>query len=103
MLENSGIVAVKPNTIRYWMRLYRNGGFEALNNKPRSDKGCHAISKEFIETVCGIKQEVPKCTIDRIIAIMENMQLSLPGLLWRSALHRALKSRGLSKRNLKTT
>ena len=44
MLENGEIVAVKPDTIRYWVRLYRNGGFEALKDKPRSDKGCRAIT-----------------------------------------------------------
>ncbi len=56
MLENGEIVAAKPDTIRYWIRLYRNGGFEALKDKPRSDKGCRAIPKEIIETACGLKQ-----------------------------------------------
>jgi transposase InsO family protein len=101
MLENGQIVKVKPDTIRYWIRLYRNGGFEALKDKPRSDKGCRAIPKEIIETACNLKQEVPERTIDRIIAIMENMQLAPPGLLRRSTLHRALQARGLSQRKLK--
>ena len=57
MLENGKIVAVKPDTIRYWIRRYRNGGFEALKDKPRSDKGCRAIPREFIETACSLKQE----------------------------------------------
>ena len=37
MLETGEIVRVKPDTIRYWIRRYRNGGFEALKDKPRSD------------------------------------------------------------------
>ncbi|MCP4934848.1 MAG: helix-turn-helix domain containing protein, partial [bacterium] len=101
MLENGEIVHVKPDTIRYWIRLYRNDGFEALKDKPRSDKGCRAIPKEIIQTACGLKQEVPERTIDRIIAIMENMQLAPPGLLRRSTLHRALQVKGLSQRKLK--
>jgi putative transposase len=101
MLETGEIVRVKPDTIRYWIRLYRNGGFQALKDKPRSDKGCRAIPKEYIETACSLKREVPERTIDRIIAIMENLQLSPPGVLRRSTLHRALQAKGLSKRKLK--
>ena len=101
MLETGEIVRVKPDTIRYWIRLYRNGGFEALKDKPRSDKGCRAIPKEIIDTACSLKQQVPERTIDRIIAIMENMQLAPPGLVRRSTLHRALQAKGLSQRKLK--
>ncbi len=72
-----------------------------MKDKPRSDKGCRAIPKELIQTACGLKQQVPERTIDRIIAIMENMQLAPPGLLRRSTLHRALQAKGLSKRKLK--
>ena len=101
MLETGEIMHVKADTIRYWIRRYRNGGFEALKDKPRSDKGCRAIPKEYIQTACSLKQEVPERTIDRIIAIMENLQLSPPGLLRRSTLHRALQAKGLSQRKLK--
>ena len=73
MLETGQIVRVKADTIRYWIRRYRNGGFEALKDKPRSDKGCRAIPKEYIQTACSLKQQVPERTIDRIIAIMENL------------------------------
>jgi transposase InsO family protein len=101
MLETGEIVRVKADTIRYWIRRYRNGGFEALKDKPRSDKGCRTIPKEYIETACSLKQQVPERTIDRIIAIMENLQLSPPGVVRRSTLHRALQAKGLSQRKLK--
>ena len=101
MLENGEIVRVKADTIRYWIRLYRNGGFEALKDKPRSDNGCRAIPKEIIQTACSLKQQVPERTLDRIITIMENMQLAPPGLVRRSTLHRALQAKGLSQRKLK--
>ncbi len=72
-----------------------------MKDKPRSDKGCRSIPKEIIETACSLKQQVPERTIDRIIAIMENMQLAPPGLLRRYTMHRALQAKGLSQRKLK--
>lgn len=100
MLESGEVVTVKAETIRYWLRLYRSGGFEALKDRPRPDKGLRAITQELIECACKLKLEVPERTIDRVIMIMENMQLAPPGLLRRSTLHRALQARGLSHRKL---
>lgn len=100
MLQSGQIVTVKAETIRYWLRLYRFGGFEALKDKSRSDKGIRAIPQEFIDQACKLKLQVPERSIERIITIMENLQLAPPGLLRRSTLHRALKARGLSKRKL---
>lgn len=100
MLQSGEIVTVKAETIRYWLRMYRQGGFEALKDKPRSDKRIRAIPQELIEQACKLKLQVPERSIERIITIMENVQLAPPGLLRRSTLHRALKARGLSKRKL---
>ncbi|PXF54726.1 MAG: hypothetical protein C4B58_15670 [Deltaproteobacteria bacterium] len=99
-LESGEVITVKPETIRYWLRIYRLGGFEALKDKPRKDKGIRAIPKDLIEKACKLKLEVPERSIERIITIMENMQLAPPGLLRRSTLHRALQARGLSARKL---
>jgi transposase InsO family protein len=100
MLQSGEVLTVKAETIRYWLRMYRLGGFEALKDKPRSDRGIRAIPQDLIEQACKLKLQVPERSIERIIAIMENMQLAPPGLLRRSTLHRALKARGLSKRKL---
>jgi transposase InsO family protein len=100
MLESGEVCVVKADTIRYWIRLYRDGGFEALKDKPRSQGTSRAIPQQFIDTACKLKIEVPERTLDRIITIMENMQLAPPGLLRRSTLHRALQARGLSARKL---
>jgi putative transposase len=100
MLPSGEPASVKAETIRYWLRLYRRGGFEALKDKPRSDQGIRAIPEELIEQACKLKLQVPERSIERIIAIMENMQLAPPGLLRRSTLHRALKKKGLSRRKL---
>jgi transposase InsO family protein len=100
MLQSGEVITVKAETIRYWLRMYRVGGFEALKDKPRSDRGIRAIPQGLIDQACKLKLQVPERSIERIIAIMENMQLAPPGLLRRSTLHRALKARGLSKRKL---
>lgn len=100
MLESGEVFVVKAETIRYWIRLYRSGGFEALKDKPRSHRSFRAIPQPFIDTACKLKIEVPQRTIERIIVIMENMQLAPPGLLRRSTLHRALQAKGLSARKL---
>jgi len=100
--ESGGTLSVKPETIRYWLRQYRNNGFEALKDKKRADRGIRAIAPELIEKACRLKLEVPERSIERIIAIMENLQMAPPGVLRRSTLHRALKKRGLSTRKLKT-
>jgi transposase InsO family protein len=99
-LQSGEAAKVTAETIRYWLRLYQTGGFEALKDKPRSDQGVRAIPDEIIECACKLKLQVPERSIERIITIMENMQLAPPGLLRRSTLHRALKARGLSKRKL---
>jgi len=99
-LQSGEAAEVKAETIRYWLRLYQRGGFEALKDKPRSDQGVRAIPEQIIECACKLKLQVPERSIERLIAIMENMQLAPPGLLRRSTLHRALKARGLSKRKL---
>jgi putative transposase len=100
ILQSGEVARVKAETIRYWLRLYRRDGFEALKDKPRSDHGIRAIPKEIIEEACKLKLQVPERSIERIITIMENMQLSPPALLRRSTLHRALQEKGLSRRNL---
>jgi putative transposase len=100
ILPSGEAANVKAETIRYWLRLYGRGGFEALKDKPRSDQGIRAIPQEIIHQACTLKLQVPERSIERLITIMENMQLAPPGLLRRSTLHRALQARGLSKRKL---
>jgi transposase InsO family protein len=98
--DSGEAVTVKAETIRYWLRRYRRGGFEALKDKPRPRRGS-AIDQDLIQIACQLKREVPERSIERIIVIMEELQMAPPGLIRRSTLHRALKARGLSARSLK--
>ena len=56
-LESGEAFSVKPETIRYWLRMYRLGGFEALKDKSRRDKGVRAIPEELIQKACKLKLE----------------------------------------------
>jgi len=100
MLLSGEMLTVQAETIRYWLRIYRTRGFEALKDKPRADIGIRAIPEELVKEACKLKLQVPERSIERIITIMENMQIAPPGLLRKSTLHRGLEARGLSKRKL---
>lgn len=101
VLEDGRTLIVQPETIRYWIRLYRTGGFEALKDVPRKDTGVRSIPAGLVEEACRLKKEVPERSIEQIITIMERMGKAPEGLLARSTLHRALRARGLSARSRK--
>jgi transposase InsO family protein len=102
VLEEGTLVSPQPETIRYWLRQYRTGGFEALKDKPRKDAGKpRGIPEEIVAEACRLKQEVSERSIERIIKIMEATGKAPEGLVTRSTLHRVLRARGLSARKLK--
>ena len=65
MLQSGEVFTVKAETIRYWLRMYRLGGFEALKDKPRSDRGIRAIPQDLIEQACKLKLQVPERSIEQ--------------------------------------
>jgi len=90
---------VAADTIRSWVRRYKSGGLEALEDKPHPRRGCQVLSPEQIDLVCRLRREVPERSLDRLILIMEDMGLVEPGLVRRSTLHRVLQAEGLSARH----
>ena len=89
---------VQAETLRVWIRRYRRGGLDALEDKARTSRGIVALTDEQIELCCRLKREVPQRSLDRLIRIMEEMKLVEPGVVRRSTLHRALQREGLSAR-----
>jgi len=85
-------------TIRVWVRRYRKGGLDALEDRQRARRGTVALSPEQAKLVCDLKREVPERSLDRIITIAEQMHLVPPGVLRRSTLHRLLQRAGISRR-----
>lgn len=96
--ERGEPMRVSPETIRAWVRRYRRGGLEALMDKRREKRGVEVLPPEVIEKACALKREVPERTLDKLIRILEDLELAPKGLVRRSTLHRALKARGLSRR-----
>ena len=94
---------VQAETLRVWIRRYRRGGLEALEDKPRASLGITALTDEQIELACRLKREVPERSLERLIRIMEQMKLVEPGAVRRSTLHRALQREGLSARQCRVS
>jgi len=88
---------VSAETLRTWIRKYRRKGLEGLMDKRQPRRGVQALSDDVIDMACKLKEEVPVRTLDRIICILEGLEMVEAGVVKRSTLHRALKARGLSR------
>lgn len=99
-IDEDDFRSFSPETIRRWLRLYMNGGFDALKDKGRGEQSRRKLPEEVVLEACRLKEEVPERTIEKIIRIMEEMEMVPRGLLKRSTLHRELKKRGMSMRRL---
>lgn len=64
--ENGQRVRLSPETLRKWLTRYRQGGLPALADKPRKDKGKHAIPRKIIDTMHALRQAHPRWTMTRI-------------------------------------
>jgi transposase InsO family protein len=93
---------VAAETIRTWVRRYRNRGLAGLQDAPRARAGVQILTDEQQELVCRLKREVPERSLDRIIEIAEGLGLAPAGKLKRSTVHRVLQARGLSARGART-
>ncbi len=98
LLPDGRPVTFSAETLRSWVRRYRDGGLDALEDKRRPATGVHALTTEQVELFCQLKLEVPERSLDRLLLIAEELQLVAPGAVSRSTLHRALQARGLSGR-----
>jgi transposase InsO family protein len=91
---------VAAETIRGWLRDYREGGFDALLPKVRSDLGsARAIPPRVVDLLCELKDQQPELSIPLVIkkarqehAAVVSEQLELP----LSTVHRLLARRGLT-------
>ena len=91
-------VEVSAETSRVWVRRYRATGLDGLRDQQRATRGTRALTPEQVDLACRLKREVPERSLDRIMRIMEDMKLVVPGTVRRTTLHRALKAEGLSRR-----
>jgi putative transposase len=91
---------VDPETVRQWLRAYRNGGFEALKPKARKDAGSsHALPQELIDRLCLLKEEKPELSVQLLIRELREAGHILEGLpVAPSTVHRLLSRAGLMRK-----
>jgi transposase InsO family protein len=96
---------VAVETMRGWLRAYREGGFDALMPRVRSDTGtARAMPPQVIDVLCEIKDASPELSIPMTIQrarerypsiVTDELELPL------STVHRLLARRGLTGKRRK--
>lgn len=86
-----------PETLKFWLHLYRKQGIDGLYPKSRSDKGdSRKLSDETAEYIISIKSQFPKSTAKSIYN-----RLIAQGLINYSEISLSTVQRYLSKNKLK--
>lgn len=88
---------VAAETIRHWMKCYRQGGFEALVPKARADRGRpRKIPDDVAELLIAIKESHPKLPVRAVIAqARASGELAEDVVLAPSTVNRLLTREGL--------
>ena len=85
---------VAVETMRDWLSLYRNGGFEALYPKTRTDRGRpRRMPPEVAELLVSLKSEQPALSVKALIEAARERGADHP--LAPSTVHRLLSREGL--------
>ena len=85
---------VVVETMRDWLSLYRNGGFEALYPKTRADRGQpRRLPPEVAELLVSLKTEQPARSVKALIQAAHERGVDHP--LAPSTVHRLLSGEGL--------
>ncbi len=89
---------LSEETIARWYYEWKRGGIEALNPKPRQDKGTTQLSEAIQDRIVTLKKDKPSRSINTIITMIEREGLVAIGTLARASVHRFLQQQQLSKR-----
>ena len=85
---------VAVETMRDWLSLYRNGGFEALYPKTRADRGQpRRLPPEVAQWLVSLKTEQPALSVKALIGAARERGVEHP--LAPSTVHRLLSREGL--------
>jgi transposase InsO family protein len=91
---------VAPETIRDWLKDYRQGGFDALLPKTRRDQGqARAIPQSVVDLLCMIKDDKPALSVRMVIeAARASGDVPSDLDLAPATVHRLLSRSGLMER-----
>ena len=94
--------SLHESTIRRYLKMYRDKGFDGLKPQSRSDIGkSRQIPAEVLEKAFLLKREEPRRSAKKIIQLMEVHHWAPLGLLKSSTLSRIFKQNGLTYKQLK--
>ena len=93
---------LSERTIRRYLNLYQEKGFEGLKPQSSGRGGNSIIPEEVMQEAIALRREVPKRSINEIIRILEWEGKVEPGTLKRSTLQDQLSYRGYSSRQMRT-
>jgi len=101
-IPSSTRTQVGISTLRRYLKLYNQGGFDALRPKGRSDKGRpRAFPAEVIEKAIALREEQPARTTSTLADILKrDPELSLEQIPNEHTLASHLRSRGKTRRLL---
>lgn len=84
-------VLVSAETLLRWFRRYQHGGLEALENRPRRDRGrCRALDPDTVAKLLALADEHPEWTVK---ALHRQLQRDLGRALPLKPVYRLLKGR----------
>jgi len=91
---------VAAETLRDWLKRYREGGFEALLPRPRTDRGqSRVLPAPVAELLITLKEQNPKRSVQRLIReARQTGQLPAELPLHPSTVHRLLAHAGLMQK-----
>jgi hypothetical protein len=69
---------ISERTVRRWLNLYQEQGFDGLKPKVSSVSGKSKIPEELIEEAIRLRREIPKRSVPEIIRILEWEALPSP-------------------------
>lgn len=93
---------LSERTIRRYLNLYREKGFEGLKPQNSGRSGKSVIPSDVLDEAIALRREVPKRSINEIIRILEWEGRVQPGTLKRSTLQDQMTYRGYSSRQMRT-
>ncbi len=91
---------VAEETMRTWLRLYRQKGFDALKPRPRKDAGeSRALPQEVKDALVSIKEDNPELSVQLVIKeALATARVPADISLAASTVHRVLSRAGLMAR-----
>lgn len=100
VLSDDILHASRASIYRY-LRLYKEGGFEALKPKKRCDAGvCHALPERVLKRAISLRHILKTRDTPRVIKRLEQLFAAYKGKIKRSTLDRHLASANASRRHL---